>query len=141
MESKEALKRVLHSLIYRITAHGSSRLYHTFNPAVTFVGNFPPCLQDATIPAPTTSFDTRALLRFLPRTGTIGSMLHFYSIFWSSTPYVPFVPIGGPETDLFFDDPVSNQALIELRLFIAGFAESFEPDAPQIWQWERNIET
>jgi hypothetical protein len=141
MESKEALKRVLHSLIYRITAHGSSRLNHSFNPAVNFVGNFPPCLQDTTIPDPTTSFDTKALLRFLPRTGTVGSMLHFYAIFWSSTPYVPFVPIGGPETELFFDDPVSNQALLELRLFIAGFAESLQPDAPQIWQWERSIET
>jgi hypothetical protein len=141
MKSKDALKRVLHSLIYRITAHGSSRLFGAANPAITFVGNFPPCLQNATIPDPTASFDTRALLQYLPRTGAIGSMLHFSFVFWGSTPYVPFVPIGGAETDLFFHDPVSNQALIELRLFIAGFAERLEPDAPQIWQWERNIET
>ena len=141
MDSKDALKRILHSLVYRITAHGSSRLYRGANPALTFVANFPPCLQDATIPDPTLSFDTKALLRFLPRTGTIGSMLHFYFTFWASTPYVPFVPIGGVDRELFFDDAVSNQALMELRRFIVDFIERFEPDTPQIWQWERNIET
>jgi hypothetical protein len=141
MDSKEALKRVLHSLVYRITAHGSGRLYRSGNPALSFVANFPPCLQDAAIPDPAANFDTRTLLRYLPKTGAIGSMLHFYLIFWASPPYVPFVPIGGPETDLFFDDAVSNQALIELRRFIAGFIERFEPDTPQIWQWPRNIET
>jgi hypothetical protein len=67
-------------------------------------------------------------------------MMHFYFIFWASPPYVPFVPIGGLETELFFDDEVSNEALIELRRFIVGFIEKFEPDTPQIWQWERNIE-
>jgi hypothetical protein len=140
MDSKEALERVLHSLIYRITAHGTSRLYRSANPALTFVANFPPCLQDAAIPDPTDSFDTQALLRFLPKTGTIGSMLHFYFIFWATPPYVPFVPIGGFDTELFFEDEASNQALIELRRFIAGFIEKFEPETPQIWQWERNIE-
>jgi hypothetical protein len=64
-------------------------------------------------------------------------MILFYYIFAFSTPYVPFVPIGGAETELFFDDEVSNEALIELRRFI----ESFQPGTPQIWQWPRNIET
>jgi len=141
MDSKDALKRVLHSLVYRITAHGFARLYRSANPALTFVANFPPCLQDATIPDPTASFDTQALLRFLPRTGTIGSMILFYFIFAFSTPYVPFVPIGGAESELFFDDEASNEALIELRRFIVGFIESFQPGTPQIWQWPRNIET
>jgi hypothetical protein len=62
-------------------------------------------------------------------------------VFHFSTPYVPFVPLGGPESELYFDDDASNQALIELRRFIAGFIERFEPDTPQIWQWPRNIET
>jgi hypothetical protein len=141
MDTKDSLKRVLHSLIYRITAHGTGRLHRTGNPAVTFVANFPPTLQDATIPDPTLSFDTQALLRYLPRTGTIGSMLHFTFTFSASTPYVPFVPIAGPETELFFDDDASNQALIELRGFIADFVERFSPETPQIWQWPRNIET
>ena len=140
MDSKDALKRVLHSLVYRIMAHGGSRMYRSANPALTFVANFPPCLQNATIPDPTASFGTRELLRYLPNTGTIGSMLHFYFIFWATPPYVPFVPIGGIETDLFFDDPVSNQALIDLRRFIVGFIERIEPETPQIWQWERHIE-
>jgi hypothetical protein len=140
MDSKDALKRVLHSLIYRITAHGTSRLYRSANPVLTFVANFPPCLQDATIPDPTDSFDTQALHRFLPNTGTIGSMLHFYFIFWATPPYVPFVPLEGTDADLFFDDDVSNEALIELRRFVIDFVETHEPGTPQIWQWERNIE-
>ena len=91
MDSMEALKRVLHSLVYRITAHGFARLWRSGEPALTFVANFPPCLQDATIPDPDDSFDTRALLRFLPWTGTIGGMVQFYFVFHFSTPYVPFV--------------------------------------------------
>ena len=141
MDSKDALKRVLHSLIYRVTVHGTGRLYRTANPALTFVANFPPCLQDATIPDPASSFDTRTLLQYLPKTGTIGSMMTFYFTFSFSTPYVPYVPIAGLETGLFFDDEVSNQALIEMRRFIAGFIETFEPETPQIWQWPLNIET
>ena len=141
MESRDDLKRVLHSLIYRLTAHGFARLWRSGEPALTFVANFPPCLHDATIPEPTDSFDTQALLRFLPRTGAIGQMVHFYFTFHFSPPYVPFVPISGPGTDLYLDDEVSNQALIELRRFVVGFTESFQPDTPQIWQWPRNIET
>ena len=142
MDSKDALKRVLQSVIYRVTAHGTSRLYRSGagSPGLAFVANFPPTLQDATIPDPTASFDTAALHRFLPRTGTIGSMLHFYSTFWASPPYVSLVPIEGIDTDLFFDDPVSNEALIEFRRFMVGLTERLQPDTPQIWQWERNVE-
>lgn len=140
MNSKEALKRVLQSVLYRILAHGGSRLFRGANPALTFVANYPPCLQDAKIPDPTASFETRELLRYLPNTGSIGSMMLFYFTFWASPPYVPFVPIAGIETDLFFDDAASNQALIELRRFIAGFIEKVQPDVPQVWQWERHIE-
>ncbi|WP_433167133.1 lipoxygenase family protein [Kribbella sp. CA-247076] len=140
MDSKDALKRVLHSLIYRITAHGTSRLYRSANPVLTFVANFPPCLQEPTIPDPAESFDTRALHRFLPNTGTIGEMLHFYFIFWATPPYVPFVPLEGTDAELFFDDETSNDALIELREFVIDFVERHEPGTSQIWQWERNIE-
>lgn len=140
VNSKDTLKRVLQSVVYRIMAHGGSRLFRSANPALTFVANYPPCLQDATIPDPRSNFDTEALHRFLPNTGSIGSMMLFYFTFWASPPYVPFVPIAGIETDLFFDDAASNQALIELRRFIAGFIERVQPDSPQVWQWERHIE-
>jgi hypothetical protein len=142
MDSKDALKRVLQSVIYRITAHGSSRLYGSGSgsPAVNFVGNFPPTLQDATIPDPTASLDQAALHRLMPNTGTIGSMIHFYSTFWASPTYVPLVPMEGVDADLFFDDAASNEALMEFRRFIVGLTERLQPDTPQIWQWERNIE-
>jgi len=141
MDSKGDLKRVLHSIVYRVTAHGFARLWRSGEPALTFLPNFPPCLQDSTIPDPTDNFDTQSLLRYLPRTGTIGEMVQFYFVFHFSTPYVPFVPLAGPEAESPFDDPVCNEALFELRRFIVGFIERFEPDTPQIWQWPRNIET
>ena len=140
MDSRDALKRVLHSLVNRIVTHGSSRLYSSANPALTFVANFPPVMHDATIPSPHAEFDNAALNRYLPNTGSIGSMVYFYFTFWASPPYVPFVPLAGVEADLFFDDEVSNGALIELRRFIIGFLERLDPDAPQVWQWERHIE-
>ena len=140
MDSKDALKRVLHSIVYRIISHGSSRLYSSANPALTFVANFPPVLQDAKIPSPDAEFDNATLNRYLPNTGSIGSMVYFYFTFWASPPYVPFVPLAGEETDLFFDDDTSNNALIELRRFITGFVERVDPNAPQVWQWERHIE-
>jgi hypothetical protein len=140
VDSKGALKRVLHSIVYRIVAHGSSRLYGSANPALTFVANFPPVLQDATVPRPDTALDNATLHRYLPNTGSIGAMVYFYFTFWASPPYVPFVPLTGEETDLFFDDDTSNGALIELRRFISGFVERAYPDTPQVWQWERHIE-
>ena len=45
---------------------------------------------------------------WMPNTGSIGSMVYFYFTFWASPPYVPFVPLAGEETDLFFDDDTSN---------------------------------
>jgi hypothetical protein len=141
MNTRADLKRVLHSLVYRITVHGFARLWRSGEPALLFVANFPPCLHDATIPDPTDSFDTRALLRYLPRTGPIGQMVHFYFTFHFSPPYVPMVPISGEETHLYFDDEVSNQALVDLRRFVVDFTERFQPDTPQIWQWPANIET
>lgn len=39
----------------------------------------------------------------------------------------------GPGRDLYFDDSASNQALVELRRFLVGFIETFEPNTPQIW--------
>jgi len=141
MDSKAALVRVLHSLIYRVTAHGVGRLYRVANPALTFVANFPPTLQDSQIPEPSSHFDTQTLLRFLPKTGSIAGMVTFYFTFSFSVPYEPFVPVEGIDTHLYLEDDVSNAALVELRRFIAHFIATYEPDTPQTYQWPLNIET
>ena len=95
MNSKNALKRVLHSLVYRITAHGGSRLYRGFNPTQS-CAQLPTLSADATIREPTANFDTRTLLRFLPRTGTIGHASLQHHILGYAVTYVPFVPMDGP---------------------------------------------
>ncbi len=141
MDSQEALKRVLRSLIYRITAHGASRLNSTANPVMSFVANFPPCLQDATIPDPTKSFDNAALYAYMPKTGTIGLMLNFLFIFAFSPPYKPLVPVAGIDSDLYLDGPACNEALKNYRQFIIDAVEEIQPETPQIYQWPLNIET
>ncbi len=143
MNSKQALCDVLTSLVYRITAHGTSR-FDTINPALTFVASFPPCLQDTTIPEPSTSIDTKSLLAFLPKTGSIGTFVNFLFIFAFTPPYTPFIPTGGVDADLFFagspDDPL-NSALINYRQAVRGFIDTLDPEWKQHHQWPLNIET
>ena len=97
INTNDELKRVLTSLLYRITIHGSSRLLTSANPGLTYVANFPPCLQDAAIPAPTTPLTPKSLFAYLPVTGTIGKMATFYYTFAFSRPYESFVPEYGVE--------------------------------------------
>lgn len=104
LDSRAALVRVLTSLIYRITAHGGSRLMPSVYPALAFVANSPPCLQISAIPSPQATLTTGELLAYLPKTGTIASMINFVTTFVFTAPYVPFVPKAGPEADLFFPD-------------------------------------
>ena len=141
MDSRANLQRVLHSLVFRVTVHGSGRIFRVAHPGLSFVANFPPCLQDATIPEPSVTLDTKALLRFLPNTGTIGEMVKFLFTFSFSVPYVPFVPLEGATENLYLDDPASNDALVELRTFLIRFIEELEPETPQLHQWPLNIET
>ena len=154
MLTKLALKRVMTSVIYRLTAHGISRFPQaTGGPGLTFTSNFPPCLQDAAIPSPNSQFDTRRLLAYLPRTGTLGEMAQFLFIFAYSTPYKTFIPLGGIEAELSFDGAFSaacNPALIRFRTAIRDFMllytrEATTPGAPvnatPIHQWPLNIET
>ncbi len=143
MNSKQALCDVLMSLVYRITAHGTSR-FDTINPALTFVANYPPCLQDTTIPEPSTSIDTQALLAFLPRTGTIGTFIRFLFIFAFTPPYTPFIPTGGIDSDLFFPGGPGaplNIALINYRQAVKGIIDTLDPEWKQQYQWPLNIET
>ncbi len=144
LNTKAALAGVLTSLIYRITVHGIARLVNTANPAMSFVPNFPPCLQNSNIPDPTAEFDTQTLLSYLPRTGTIGLMVTFYFTFAFTAPYVPFIPADGLEADLFYpggtDDP-RNQALIQFRRDLKAFISKYQTENPQFQQWPLNIET
>lgn len=141
--SRSELKAILTSLIYRITVHGSSRLNATPNPAMSFVPNFPPCLQKAEFVEPDSSIDTRELMSWLPRTGTIGEMMQFYFTFAFSVPYEPFIPIEGiedPDT-LFYTNPKCNDALIVFRQTILHILHEISGDMPQVFQWPLNIET
>jgi hypothetical protein len=162
MTTRAALKRVLASLIFRVTAHGNSRIAQSVNPAITFVPNFPPCLQNTTLPPPDTPIVFKAgsdsppgaisLADFLPNTGTIGELISFAFTFTYSAPYIPLIPIAGIDRDLPFTGPreaarAGNDALVEFRsrlqAFMALYAEAAEVDGPpaQIHQWPLNIET
>ena len=144
MDSRDALQAVLTSLVYRISIHGISRLNSTSNPALTFTANYPHCLQRTDIPSPRARISTRELLGYLPNTHTISSAVTFYFTFAFSTPYEPFIPLGGVAQDLFFpgggSDP-RNRALIDLRRGLGRFIDDYQPGLPQPFQWPRNIET
>lgn len=144
MDSREALGRLLTSQIFRVNSHGSSRLSQSANPALTFIANFPPCLQETSIPAPTADLTTQQLLAFLPNTGTMGEMMAFYTIFSFSVPYVPLVPLAGIEENLFFPGGAANPgnaALVKLRHQMVGIIEQLDPGSPQRFQWPLNVET
>jgi len=144
-DSYQNLIRTLTSLLFRLTAHGASRLNSTANPVLSFVPNSPPCLQRTDIPLPTHDLSTTDLLTYLPNTGSIGEMITFLFTFVFSAPYVPYLPIAGNETELIWgDNPKEprNAALIELREFMTLFMAAYEtPEAAQLYQWPRNIET
>jgi hypothetical protein len=144
LQTRAALASVLTSLVFRVTAHGAARLNAVANPALTFVANFPPCLQDATIPPPGSNFDTARLLAYLPRTGTIGEMVMFYFTFAFSVPYIPLIPLEGLDANLAFpggpSDP-RNQAQIAFRTRILDFINRYDAGTPQRYQWPLNIET
>jgi len=143
MDSKAALKAVVSSVLYRIIFHGLGRLRNVGAPEPPFAPNYPPCLQSTTIPDPATPLSTAELLKCLPNTGTLGSLISFYYIFAYNAPYVPLVPYKGAEDELFFDKvryPAANQALIDFRKGIEGFIAWFQPDWVQTGQWPRNIE-
>ncbi len=150
MDGKDALKSVLTSLIFRVTAHGAARMNQTANPVLSFVANFPPCLQDSSIPAPQPAIDPGRLLAFLPMTGTIGEMVTFLFTFTYSPPYEPFIPLAGIDTDLPFrgdQAEACNTALKQFRGDLKAFMGLWaadahvEPPPAQEHQWPLNIET
>ncbi len=62
VRSRQTLKDVLTSLLYRITVHGVSHFNVTVHPALSFASNFPPCLHKRMIPPPDTALSTPDLL-------------------------------------------------------------------------------
>ena len=48
--TRAELAGVLTSILYRVTVHGAGSLNPSVNPTLTFVSNFPPCLQSAEDP-------------------------------------------------------------------------------------------
>lgn len=140
-QTTTALKRLLTSLVYRVTMHGCSRLRNSLSPTLSYVSNFPVCFQRQDIPKPNDSVD---LLDYLPRTGTIGLMTRFYDIFIYSKPYEALIPTTGIGTDLYLaNDPNDprNQALVEYRQRVLDFMDDLQPGLPQPHQWPRSIET
>ena len=102
IEDQDTLINILTSVLYRVVVHGNSRLDRAANPALSFLANFPPCLQDARIPKPTEELYLEDILSYLPRTGSIGEMNNFYFTFIYSSPYESFIPIDGVDADLPF---------------------------------------
>ena len=159
MHTRADLTSVLTSLVYRVTAHGASRMEPVANPALTFMANFPPCLEISRVPDPNSLLTTRELLGFLPKTGSMGAMATFLFIFIYSPPYIPFIPLAGIDADLSFRGPAKaacDKALIQYRREVQAFIEFFAADSnfqnlpanmnfhsgpAQIHQWELNIET
>ncbi len=158
VNTKEDLIKTLTSYVFRITIHGASRLISTANPALSFVGNFPPCLQKEEIPAANVKLTTEELLRYLPNTGTIGTMMNFYNIFSFTSPYESLIPAEGIDERLFYGrSPKSikkrpiveaeqkiitanNETLKVFRKDMEKFIQKYgENDIVQ--QWPLNIET
>lgn len=143
LNSRAALISALKSWVYRLSVHGVSRLNYIANPVLSFVPNFPPCLQSATIPPVNANISTEQLLAYLPNTGTIGEMITFLFTFVFSAPYEPFLPLAGNQTGLLWgDNPAEprNAALIAYRQFIENFIDT-NAHPTQRFQWPRNIET
>jgi hypothetical protein len=161
MGTRADLIAVLTSLLYRVTAHGAASLRPAVHPALSFVANFPPCLQNADLPARDAQISTGEMLDLLPHTGTLGGMTTFYYTFAYTAPDKPLIPAGGIDTDLYF--PASqapcNDALVSYRKAICAFIDSYvaasDESLTRLWghkaggpsdpadlyhQWARSIE-
>jgi hypothetical protein len=130
IQTRAELAEVLTSILYRVTVHGAGSLNPAVNPALSFVANFPPCLQSADIPEPSDQLSTRDLLKRLPHTGTIGGMTTFYYTFVYSRPYERLIPSGGVEADPYFpkSQKQCNEALFTYRTRIGAFVDEFVVD-------------
>jgi hypothetical protein len=127
IKTRDNLAKVLTSILYRVTVHGAGSLNPAVNPALSFVANFPPCLQSAHIPEPGDRVTDEHLLKLLPHTGTIGGMTTFYFTFVYSKPYERLIPSGGVESDPYFPSSqgACNAALFAYRAGISAFVDQY----------------
>jgi len=128
IHTKAALKELLTSLLYRVTAHAAGSISPVVNPTLAFVSNFPPCLQSADVPEPgSAGLTTEQLLAVMPHTGTIGGMTTFYFTFAYSDPVLPAIPKGGLNLDLYWPPSQQklNDALLAYRKGIRDFVDIY----------------
>jgi hypothetical protein len=161
VRTRADLTKVVTSLLHRVNAHGAGALAPTVHPALSFMANFPPCLQSAEIPAPKRAFSETELLEVLPRTGTLGQMTTFYFTFAYSPPYVPLIPSGGINLRPQFPpgQAACNEALYrfrgQMRTYIDDYVAAWNAELAklrgtpgplpayaeqQYQQWSRSIE-
>ena len=126
-KTRDDLKQILTSFLYRLTMHGASRLSPSANPGFTFVPNFPPCLERADIPSSTSKLNTQELFTYLPKTGTMGGVLTFFYIFIFSAPYESFIPREGNDTNFFFPEGLRDPRNIALAAYREK-VQTFIPD-------------
>lgn len=139
------LAAILTSLLYRITAHGMARLAPVGNPGLSWVGNFPPCLEDSRIPDPAnpagtatpSDLSTAQLLAFMPKTGTIGEMISFIFSFGFTDNFEPLIPVPSANTTGLTNyevypfhllPPACDTALATCRTEMIGFMRHFIAD-------------
>ena len=151
MDNRNALNDVLVSYIYRITAHGVSRLPRTADPGFTFVANFPPCLQREDLPSPDGALSTSELLKYLPNLRTIAEICQFYFIFVFAGPFQPLLA-AGDRRDLYFPtkDGLDTPTIVYQNRIIDFAADFDKANTPPGYppsdkenlrkQWERSIE-
>jgi hypothetical protein len=126
IKTRDELAKILTSILYRVTVHGAGSLNPSVNPVLSFVSNYPPCLQRDDIPPPHEDVST-TLLEYLPRTGTIGGMTTFYYTFVYSQPYATLIPAGGIKENAYFPESQKrcNEALFAYRTAIAAFVDEY----------------
>jgi hypothetical protein len=143
MNSRAALASVLTSLIYRVTAHGVSRLNSRRKPRAHFRRQFParPPAPGNPLAEPAARPQGAAGLLTQHRDDQRSSQFLFHLRLLS---YEAFIPFSGVDINLLFPggatDP-RNQALIQLRNGLAEFINDYQPESPQRFQWPLNIET
>ena len=131
VKTRAALIGVLTSLMHRVTAHGAGSVNPSVNPVLSFVADFPPCLQSSRVPKPADTVSEAELVGMLPHTGTLGAMTTFYFTVVYGMPDVPLIPSGGINAPPYYpgapEDP-ANQAWFAFRGRVHAFIDTYTAD-------------